>query len=201
MNNFDRREFCLLGAATGFGAIAGAMPALALNSDQAKRLVTKAVGDINSAIASGKSGRRLYSDFERVFYKYSDVNAISRYVLGVKARELSASELSSFSKAFASYLSRKYGKRFRDFRGNTIKVQSARSVKRFFEVKSQVAIPGQQSLDVTFLVSDRSGKPLFFNLFIEGINMLITERDEIGALLDARRGDIGRLIKDLPKLG
>lgn len=201
MTKVNRRDFCLFGAAAGFGSLAAVKPALAMNSDEAKRLVTKAVGDINSAIASGKSGPRLYSDFERVFYKYSDVNAIARYVLGVKARELSSSELSSFSKAFAGYLSRKYGKRFRDFRGNSIKVKSARAVKRFYEVKGQVAIPGQQNLDVIFLVSDRSGKPLFFNLFIEGINMLITERNEIGALLDARRGDIGRLLKDLPKLG
>ena len=35
------------------------------------------------------------------------------------------------------------------------------------------------------------------NMFIEGVNMLLTERTEIGAMLDARGGDLNRLIKDM----
>jgi phospholipid transport system substrate-binding protein len=50
---------------------------------------------------------------------------------------------------------------------------------------------------VTFLVSDKSGRDKFFNMFIEGVNMLLTERTEVGAMLDARGGDLNRLIKDL----
>jgi phospholipid transport system substrate-binding protein len=50
---------------------------------------------------------------------------------------------------------------------------------------------------VTFLISDRSGSDKFFNMFIEGVNMLLTERAEIGAMLDRRRGDIDALIAEL----
>ncbi|MCE8470313.1 ABC transporter substrate-binding protein, partial [Rhodovulum sulfidophilum] len=51
------------------------------------------------------------------------------------------------------------------------------------------------------LVSDRSGKDKFFNIFIEGVNMLASERTEIGAMLDKRRGDIGALTRDLRSAG
>jgi phospholipid transport system substrate-binding protein len=34
-------------------------------------------------------------------------------------------------------------------------------------------------------------------LIIEGINMLLSERSEIGAMLDARGGDLDALIRDL----
>ena len=37
----------------------------------------------------------------------------------------------------------------------------------------------------------------FFNLYIEGINMLLSERAEIGAMLDARGGNLDALIRDL----
>jgi phospholipid transport system substrate-binding protein len=50
---------------------------------------------------------------------------------------------------------------------------------------------------VTFLVSDRSGSVKFFDLLIEGISLLKTERTEIGAMLDARRGNIDQLTADL----
>jgi phospholipid transport system substrate-binding protein len=37
-------------------------------------------------------------------------------------------------------------------------------------------------------------------MFIEGINLLLTERTEIGAILDRNKGDIDSLIKDLKKI-
>ena len=52
---------------------------------------------------------------------------------------------------------------------------------------------------MTFQVSDRAGKDLFFNMFIEGVNLLLTERTEVGALLDRNGGDIDAMIADLSK--
>jgi phospholipid transport system substrate-binding protein len=34
-------------------------------------------------------------------------------------------------------------------------------------------------------------------MFIEGINMLLSERTEIGAMLDKRRGNIEKVMEDL----
>jgi phospholipid transport system substrate-binding protein len=59
---------------------------------------------------------------------------------------------------------------------------------------------GHAPFEVAFRVSDRSGKQLFFDIIIEGISLLSSERVEIGALLDALNGDIGRLTQDLPDL-
>ena len=50
-------------------------------------------------------------------------------------------------------------------------------------------------------VSDKSGRNLFFNLIIEGVNMLSAERTEIGAMLDRRGGDIAALARDLRSAG
>ena len=46
-------------------------------------------------------------------------------------------------------------------------------------------------------VAEVSGRPLFFNLIIEGVNMLAVERTEIQAMLAARGGDVARLVQDL----
>ena len=43
-------------------------------------------------------------------------------------------------------------------------------------------------------MSDKSGRLLFFNLIIEGVNMLASERTEIQAMLDKAGGDINKLI-------
>jgi phospholipid transport system substrate-binding protein len=46
-------------------------------------------------------------------------------------------------------------------------------------------------------VSDRSGRHLFFNFIIEGVNMLLTERAEVGAMLDRQRRDLDKLIAEM----
>ena len=56
-------------------------------------------------------------------------------------------------------------------------------------------------MEVEWHVSDKSGKPAFFNLIIEGVNMLATERAEIAAMLAARKGDIAVLTADLRGAG
>ena len=172
-------------------------PALALSADQARRLVDRLVADINAVINSGKSESAMYRDFERIFARYADVPTIARYTLGPDARRATPAQLRAFTDVFQRYISVKYGKRFREFIGGRIEVQSAQPVKSFIEVKSVAHLRGEAPFDVTFLVSDRSGSDKFFNLFIEGVNMLLTERTEIGAMLDRRGGDIDRMIADL----
>ena len=63
------------------------------------------------------------------------------------------------------------------------------------------ALRGEGPFEVNFHVSDKSGSDKFFNVYIEGVNLLLTERTEIGAMLDARGGDLNRLIKDLKNTG
>ncbi len=184
-------------------AVAGLVPSsamAALTTAQAKALIDRLVKEINRVINSGKSEEAMYRDFEKIFAKYSDVPAIARYALGADARRATPAQMRAFTKAFRVYISRKYGKRFREFIGGKIVVKQARKLKKFYEVKTIALLKGQEPFEVVFHVSDRSGKNLFFNIFIEGINMLLNEREEIGAMLDKRKGNLDRLIKDLPKL-
>lgn len=200
LNNFSLTRRAFLGGAAA-AALLPTLPAFALNEAGASRLINSVVADINKVIASGKSEASMIKDFERIFVRYSDVSTIARYTLGVAARSASASDLRSYTDAFTGYISRKYGKRFREFEGGNLQVQTARPVKSFYEVKTLAKIPGSAPFDVTFLVSDQSGKDLFFNMFIEGVNLLLTERQEIGAMLDKRGGDLGALTKALQTAG
>jgi phospholipid transport system substrate-binding protein len=190
----------VLAAAAG-AAVMRPLSALVLSTDQASRLIQGLVEEINGAINAGSSDAQLYRTFERIFAKYADVRIIAQSALGVTARSASASELNAFTDAFSGYIARKYGKRFREFVGGRIEVKSAKAVKSFYEVKTTAFIKGEAPFEVIFLVSDKSGRDLFFNMYIEGVNMLATERTEIGAMLDRRGGDLGKLIEDIKKAG
>lgn len=197
-NEISRRGIL---AGLGAAGLLAASPLSALTTSQASDLISRAVADINSIINSGKSEAAMYRDFEDLFRRYADVATIARSTLGPEARSASQSQLDAFADAFTGYISRKYGKRFREFIGGQITVRSAKALKSFFEVQATADLRGQAPFSVTFLVSDRSGRDLFFDLLIEGISLLKTERAEVGAMLDQRRGDIDRLIRDLASAG
>jgi phospholipid transport system substrate-binding protein len=188
----SRRRFAA-GLALGTVAFALPMRAAALTVDQARALIDKAVGEINGVIGSGKAEGAMISDFERIFAKYADVAVIARSALGPAAKQASKAQMASFTKAFQGYISRKYGRRFREFIGGTIEVTDAKPVKSYYEVISIARLKGEAPFDLRWHVSDKSGSLKFFNLIIEGVNMLASERTEIGAMLDKQKGDVDAL--------
>jgi phospholipid transport system substrate-binding protein len=141
----------------------------------------------------------MFREFERIFALYSDTSYISAYAMGNDGRRATSKQKSAFSKAFQGYIARKYGSRFREFIGGQLEVKGVKKVKKWYEVKTLAKLQGQSPFDVTFQVSDRSGRDLFFNMYIEGINLLLTERTEFGALLDRNGGDINKMIAALKK--
>ena len=193
-----RSTLILLAGAVGLAAL----PAqAALDDAKARALIDRVVADINRIINSGRSESAMYGEFEKLFRRYADVPIISRSTLGPEARRATPAQLSAFADAFAGFLSRKYGKRFREFIGGQIEVQSSKKVKEYYEVTSVTRLAGQAPFQVVFRVSDRSGRDLFFDIVIEGISLLKTERTEVLAMLDRRRGDIDALIRDLRTAG
>lgn len=194
----SRRAF--VGAGFAAAAAFGALPARALDVDQARALIDKVVAEVNGVINSGKSEAQMYPAFEQLFVRYADVPTIARSALGVAARSASPAQMKAFTKAFQGYISRKYGRRFREFIGGKIEVKDARPLKSYYEVISTAYLKGESPFEVRWHVSDKAGKNLFFNIIIEGVNMLASERTEIGAMLDKRKGDVDALIADLQKI-
>lgn len=197
-NDLTRRRLIALSAAA---LAASSLPAAALTDREASALVQQVVDEINRVINSGKSEAAMYDDFANIFRRYADVDAIARSTLGPPARTASAAQLNAYADAFTGYLSRKYGKRFRELIGGEINVEGARPVNAYYEVQTVADLRGEAPFSVSFMVSDRSGRDRFFDLLIEGISLLKTERTEVGAMLDRRRGDIDALIADLRRAG
>ena len=197
MTQVSRRKATgLIGAALATFTVAPTQAA-ALDTVSAKNLVDALVGEINRVIASGKSEQAMYKDFKRIFAKYGDTSYIAAYAMGNDGRRASGAQKKKFSAEFQTYISRKYGARFREFIGGRLEVKSVRPVKSWFEVTTTAFLRGEAPFTVTFLVSNRTGRDKFFNMFIEGINLLLTERTEIGAMIDRRGGNLDKMIADL----
>lgn len=199
-SNLSRRAFSALGLGL---AAASLMPgdAQALNVDEARALIDKLIGEINGVINSGASESAMFKSFEAIFARYADEGYIAASALGPAGKKASAAQKQAFASAFKRYIAVKYGKRFREFIGGKIEVVDARAIKSFYEVITVARLRGQEPFDLRFHVSDKSGKLLFFNMIIEGVNMMAAESTEIRAMLDKRRGNMDQMIEDLKRAG
>ena len=183
---------------------ASVLPVAALRAQSpgtAAALVDAVMADVMAVIGSGRSEAAMVREFERIFASYADVPIIAQSVVGPPWRSASAADRRAFTQAFQGYMARKYGRQFRDFTGGRIEIDGARPVRRFVEVASTARVPGRAPYDVTWLVSDGSGRTRFFNIIIEGVNLMVTERSAVGAMLEARGGDLGRLAADMRAMG
>jgi phospholipid transport system substrate-binding protein len=192
---YSRRSVIALGGAGVLAALP--LPSFALTSSEAESLVTSATADINAVIQSGASVNSMVRSFKGIFDSYSDTAYLAAYALGNDGRSASNAQKRAFGDAFGNYLANKYGRRFNEFAGGEIQVRGSKPVNTYIEVNTVAVLRNQSPFRVDFHVSDRPGRPVFFNLIIEGINMLLSERAEIGAMLDARGGDLDALIRDL----
>ncbi|WP_228461473.1 MlaC/ttg2D family ABC transporter substrate-binding protein [Paracoccus liaowanqingii] len=197
----DRRAFLGMLACAGVAVMLPWRPAHALDSDGARALIDRSLGEVYQVINSGQPAAQMYQEFEAIFARYADVDVIARSALGPTARQTDAAVLADYRQAFQGYIGRKYGARFREFIGSRIEVTGARPLKSFYAVTSVAHLNGRAPMEVEWHVSDRSGQDLYFNIIIEGVNMLASERAEIGAMLARRQGDVTALAADLRQAG
>ena len=200
-NELDRRT---LMAAAGAAILAIAVPhrAFALNTAQAEALILKVAQEVQAVINSGKSQNAIIRDFERIFDRHTNVQAIAATVLGPPWRSASSAEKAAYVSAFKGYLSRKYGKRFNEFRNAQIKVTSSKDFgQKGIFVQTTVSTSVYAPFPVEWHVVERGGRLEFFDLSIEGVKLISTERAEIRALLNRNGGSVNKLAQALANLG
>jgi len=166
----------------------------------AERLIKNISEKVNGVISSSSSQEEVITELEEIFKKYADTDIMSLTSLGPARRRASEVQLDNFKSAFQRYFLNKYARRFRELQDGEISILSSRSVRSIVEVKTRIRLIDWAPFEVVWLVSDRSGEIKIFNIIIDGINLLSSERTEIGVMLENRNGDIDLLSRDLRKL-
>jgi len=175
---------------------------MAAAKQDAEKLIFKVVGEVQGLINSGRSEASMIKSFESIFQNYAHVTTISRSVLGPAWNNASAADQKAYVAALRSYLARKYGKQFRSFIGATIEVTKSTDFgKKGIIVESIVKSPKFSPTRVEWHVVESGGQLKFFDLYVEGVKLISTERSEVRAVLDRSGGSVGKLAQALNGMG
>ncbi len=124
-----------------------------------------------------------------------DVRGVAQFVLGRHWRTANEAERAEYLRLFEATLIRNLSARFGELRG--LRFTVSRSQPRGEEgvlVTTMVEQPGQAPVQLDWLVSFASGRPLIVDLIAEGTSLRITQRSEYSAVIQRGGGRIGALL-------
>ncbi|MEM0923737.1 MAG: ABC transporter substrate-binding protein [Pseudomonadota bacterium] len=192
------RRVLLQGLTVGIAAMTVPMRALALDSGVAEGHVEATVAELLSIVRGGGNDRAKADALKQVMQARAAMPQIARFVAGRSWRDMSNVQQAAFGKALLHSVSTIYARRFQAYAGETITLGgSTDEGRKGILVRSQVSQTSGSPVLVEWLVTDRPGRVVIADIVIEGVSLLLTQRDEVAGMLSSRGGDIDRLIADL----
>ena len=140
--------------------------------------------------------------FRKLLREGFAVRKIGRFVLGKYRRSSSNEDVAEFLNLFEDYIVSLYSSAFRNFSGETIavvKVVKTRSPHDTMVIAhiNPNAVDGPTK--VVFQVRNSSDGYKILDVKIQGVSMIVTQRDEFTGFIRNNGGNIGPLIKALRK--
>ena len=133
--------------------------------------------------------RDLHDEFMGAF----DVETMARFAAGAYWRRADARQKQEYLKLFGDYVATLYANRFGDYAGQEFKVNGQHpTTENDVSVDSTIIQAGKPPVKVNFRVRKTSDGYKIVDVYVEGISLLITKRDEFTTVL-AREGMDGLL--------
>ena len=168
-------------------------PARALQGEDPAALITNLVTEAIANIKDAQSDANREAKFRTLLETGFDIPRISRFVMGRYWNGANDQERQRFSSLFEDWIVRTYAARFRQYGGQTLKVNGTRSESEISTVvMSQFINPdGAPPAKVEWRVrKDANGSFKVVDVSVEGISMALTQRDEIAAVADRSGGTV-----------
>lgn len=201
---FDRRGF-LAGAAAVLAGVAWLRPgpAAALSREEAAEFVQATINEVAALLDADTDSAQKATRLQQIMEARGAMPEIARFVAGPVWRSMSEAQQSRFVEVFTGYVSGVYARRFEEYSDKANKDELFRlgavtdAGRKGMLVRTDVIRAGEPPVAVDWLVTDRPGRTVIADIVIEGISLLVTQREEIGSMLEARGGDVDRLLDDL----
>jgi phospholipid transport system substrate-binding protein len=140
--------------------------------------------------------------FRRLLRKGFDVDKIGRFVLGKYLRKATPEELNEFRKLYEDYIVSLYASAFRNYSGETFEVSRIVDTRTAHDKLVVTHINPKTDPNPTKIVFQvRNWKDSYkvLDIKIQGVSMILTQRDEFTGFIRNNGGKVGALIKALRK--
>ena len=137
--------------------------------------------------------------FRQLFHNDFDVAGIGQFVLGRYWRAATPQEQQEFLGLFQEYIVRAYSVRLGQYGGEPFRVTGARPSGDENEtiVASEILRPNGSRIAVDWYLVNAGGSFKITDVYVGGVSMKVTQRDEFAAVIQRNGGRVGALIAQL----
>jgi len=135
--------------------------------------------------------------FRELFRNDFDVPGIGQFVLGRYWRTATPQEQQDFLGLFQEFLVRAYSTRLGEYGGEPFRVIGERPAGEQTIVTSQIIRQNGQPIEVDWYLVNRGGALKITDVYVAGVSMKVTHRDEFSSILQRNGGRVEALIAEL----
>lgn len=134
--------------------------------------------------------------FRELFHNDFDVPGIGRFVLGRYWRTATPQQQAEFLQLFQEYIVRAYSARLGQYGGEPFRVTGARPNGGETVVSSEIVRAGGAPVEVDWYLASGSGQYKITDVYVGGVSMAVTQRDEFASIIQ-RNGGVPGLLSQL----
>lgn len=135
--------------------------------------------------------------FRVLFNNDFDMPGIGRFVLGRYWRTATPQEQQEFLALFQEYIVRAYSARLGEYGGEPFRVTWARPYGEETIVSSEILRPNGNRIEVDWHLVNQGGRYKITDVYVGGVSMKVTQRDEFAAVIQRSGGRVEGLLAQL----
>ena len=169
-------------------------------TDGAEQFIVSLADDAISSLTSETlTEKERQKQFRVLLNSYFDINGIGKWALGRYWRKTSKSERSEYLVLFENLIVSTYANRFSQYTKEKLTVKSSSSRAKFALVKSQINGGKEKPIRIEWRVIFPDGNYKIFDIVVEGVSMVRTQRSEFSSVIRRNGGKISVLLAALRK--
>ena len=139
------------------------------------------------------------SKFTDLVMSAIDLNLISKFVLSKTWKDATDDQKERYIQAFKDYFINSYANRLNQYSGEKIEVVDAEEAGKYVIVNSFIYREGTDTLKINlkWRLLNKDGEIKIIDLNIEGISLIIAQREEFQSFLANNEGDLEKLIEKI----
>ncbi len=159
-----------------------------------RALATEAVSTLSGKALSEKERQH---NFRKILHRYFDVDRIGRLALGRYWRKATKGEKSEYLILFEDLLVVTYASRFKTYSTEKLEVNGSSARGGGVLVNSQFKKEGQKPIRVVWRVRFPNGTSKIFDIVVEGVSLIQTQRSQFSSVIRRNGGKISALLEVL----
>ena len=148
------------------------------------------------------SEQEISEKFTAIVMSSIDLNLISKFVLSKAWKNAADDQKERYLKAFKTYFINSYANKLNQYSGEKVKIIGSEVKGKYTIVESNIIREGTDTLQINlkWRILNREGDIKIIDLNIEGISLIIAQREEFQSFLANNNFDLDELITKLENI-